>query len=43
MAGLALMNDRLYSVVYVERGARRRIISLRKANRREVKRYASED
>lgn len=43
MAGLVLMNDRLYSVVYVERGARRRIISLRKANRREVKRDASEN
>jgi len=43
MAGLVLMNDRLYSVVYVERGAVRRIISLRKANRREAKRYASEN
>jgi uncharacterized protein len=43
MAGLALMNDRLYAVVYVDRGAKRRIISLRRANRREVRRYASED
>jgi len=43
MAGLALMNDRLYSIVYVDRGTRRRIISLRKANRREVERYASEN
>jgi uncharacterized DUF497 family protein len=31
---------RLYCLVYAERGAQRRIISLRKANMREVKRYA---
>ena len=29
----------LYYVVFVDRGAARRIISLRKANRREVKHY----
>jgi uncharacterized DUF497 family protein len=31
---------RLYCVVFVDRGDVRRIISLRKANRREEKRYA---
>ncbi|MGH7022171.1 MAG: BrnT family toxin [Caulobacteraceae bacterium] len=33
------INDRLFACVYVERVAERRVISLRKANRREVKRY----
>ena len=32
---------RLFCVVYVERGDVRRIISLRKANNREVERHAS--
>ena len=38
--GYALMADRLYCVVYTDRGDTRRVISLRKANYREVKRYA---
>jgi len=39
MIGYAVMQSRLYCVVYVDRGDERRIISLRKANNREVKRY----
>jgi len=38
--GLAYIGLRLHCVVFVDRGGRRRIISLRKANKREVKRYA---
>lgn len=34
-----LISGRLFVCVYVDRGAQRRVISLRKANRREVKRY----
>jgi len=34
-----LINDRLFVCVYVDRDDERRVISLRKANRREVKRY----
>ena len=34
-----LINDRLFVCVYTDRDAERRIISLRRANRREVKRY----
>jgi uncharacterized protein len=41
--GLVPIGARLYYVVYVDRGSHRRIISLRKANRREVKRYADDD
>ncbi|MFM2006166.1 MAG: hypothetical protein RLZZ09_1821 [Pseudomonadota bacterium] len=41
--GLVPIGARLYHVVFVERGSHRRIISLRKANRREVKRYADQD
>ena len=36
---LALMDQRLYCVVYVESRATMRIISLRKANIREIDRY----
>lgn len=39
--GLAPIGSRVFCVVYVQRGERRRIISLRKANSREVKHYAS--
>jgi len=39
MAGIGYIGLRLYYVVYVDRETRR-IISLRKANDREVKRYA---
>jgi len=37
---LAYIGQRLFSVVFVDRADGRRIISLRKANLREVKRYA---
>jgi uncharacterized DUF497 family protein len=40
---LAPMGSRLYSVAFVDRRNTRRIISLRKANRREVKRYVEND
>ncbi len=47
MVGLVPVNDRLFCVVFVDRPSEqpteRRIISLRKANNREVKRYASND
>jgi uncharacterized DUF497 family protein len=39
MAGFAFIGQRLYGVVFVDRGDVRRVISLRKANQREVKRY----
>ena len=38
--GLGYIGDRLFTVVFVDRGEERRIISLRKANRREEKIYA---
>jgi uncharacterized DUF497 family protein len=45
--GYAIAGDRLYCVVFVDRPAdaptERRIISLRKANSREVKQYATND
>ena len=41
MIGYVLGGLRLFCVVYVERGDVRRIISLRKANNREVERHAS--
>lgn len=37
-----LINGRLFACVYVDRGTQRRVISLRKANRREVKRYGED-
>ena len=40
MIGLGYIGDRLFNVVFVDRNEERRIISLRKANPREVKRYA---
>jgi uncharacterized protein len=42
MIGYAPIGTRVFCVVFVDRGDERRIISLRKANDREVKRYASE-
>ncbi|MCU7836053.1 MAG: BrnT family toxin [gamma proteobacterium symbiont of Taylorina sp.] len=39
MLGYAFMSDRLYCVVFTDRGNQRRIISLRKANNREKKAY----
>ncbi|WP_227664113.1 BrnT family toxin [Marinobacter salarius] len=40
MTGYGPIGSRVYCVVYTERGDARRIISFRKANRREVKLYA---
>lgn len=40
--GHAPISMRVYCVVYTDRGDERRIISLRKANGREVKRYANQ-
>jgi uncharacterized DUF497 family protein len=37
---IGYIGNRLFYVVYVDRSDARRIISLRKANSREVKRYA---
>ncbi len=34
-----LINDRLFACVYADRGRERRVISLRKATKPEVKRY----
>lgn len=39
MIALAPQTSILYFVAFVDRGASRRIISLRRANRREVKHY----
>jgi uncharacterized DUF497 family protein len=41
MIGLGYIGDRLFCIVFVDREDNRRIISLRKANLREIKRYAS--
>jgi uncharacterized DUF497 family protein len=40
MGAIAYIGNRLHCVVYVDRAEARRIISLRKANSREEKRYA---
>jgi uncharacterized DUF497 family protein len=40
MCAIGYIGNRLFYVVYVDRADVRRIISLRKANSREVKRYA---
>lgn len=40
MGGIGYIGLRLYCVVFVDRDDGRRIISLRKANSREVQRYA---
>ncbi|MBL8289016.1 MAG: BrnT family toxin [Rubrivivax sp.] len=39
MIGLVPRGDRLYYVAFVDRGSTRRVISLRYAERREVKHY----
>ena len=39
MIGLVPRGDRLYYVAFVDRGSTRRVISLRFAERREVKHY----
>lgn len=43
MIALCVIGERLYCVVYVDREDARRIISLRKANIREVTDYASQN
>lgn len=40
IAGIGYIGHRLHHIVFVERDCGRRIISLRKANIREIKRYA---
>lgn len=40
MAAIGYIGLRLYCVIFVDRAEGRRVISLRKANSREVKRYA---
>jgi len=39
MIGYALNGNRLFCVIYTDRGNTRRIISLRKANNREIRQY----
>jgi len=41
--GYGLWGERLYCVVFVRRGEGLRIISLRKANRKEVRKYAAQN
>lgn len=43
MIGYAMWQARLYCVVFTDRDDERRVISLRKANEREVKGYVSEN
>ncbi len=43
MIGYVLLKARLYCIIYTDREQVRRIISLRKANKREVKQYASQN
>ena len=40
IAATSYIGDRLYRVIYTMRGDRKRIISLRKASRREEREYA---
>ena len=42
-SALVLRENRLYFVAFVDRADARRVISLRKANDREVNRYVSND
>ncbi len=39
---LAVLNGRLYAAVFVDRGEVRRMVSLRKANLREINHYEAE-
>jgi uncharacterized DUF497 family protein len=41
MIGLGYIGNRIFCIVFVDRDNTRRIISLRKANNKEVNRYAS--
>nr|WP_103035513.1 BrnT family toxin [Castellaniella caeni] len=40
--GYAVMDDRLYCVVFTQRGDKMHVISLRKANSREVRDYVKQ-
>ena len=40
VAAIGYIGQRLYVVIFTDRGEERRIISLRKANAREIRRYA---
>lgn len=42
-SALAVLADRVFFVAFVDRADERRVISLRKANVREVKSYAAND
>jgi len=42
-SALALLGERVYFVAFVDRADGRRVISLRKANDREVRDYAAND
>jgi len=41
MSALGLIGVRVFHIAFVERNGKRRIISLRKANKREVKTYVN--
>lgn len=43
MIGYALIGTRLHNVVFTDRANTRRIISLRKANKREVQNYVTQN
>lgn len=43
MIGFAFLGERLFCVVYTDRGEQWRIISLRIANKREVQFYVSQN
>lgn len=40
LCGLGAIDDRIYFVVYVERARHRRVISMRKASKKEANHYA---
>ncbi len=42
-SALAVLGERVYFVAFVDRADGRRVISMRKANEREVRRYAAND
>jgi uncharacterized DUF497 family protein len=39
LIGLGLIGERVFVIVFTERGSARRVITLRKANKREIKSY----
>ena len=40
--GYTVMHDRLYCVVFTQRGDKKHVISLRKANSREIRNYVEQ-